>query len=123
MPICANTFQHDSFFTYCTIDCHITIQFVAANRYVYQHPRTARDKYILVFREYEPRSVFLPSTGETPTVVLSFVRSDGVRKGAKRAALELWTVVARKYFASFIILGSVSSGRKMSTYKYEAPGI
>lgn len=37
----------------------------------------------------------------------------------------LWvmTVVARKYFASFIILGSVSSGRKMSTYKYEAPGI
>lgn len=89
--LCANWRKRIStlFFTHCTIDCCITIQVVAVNRYVYQHPRTARDKYILVFSEYESRSVFLPGTGETPTVVLSSVRSDGVRKGAKRTALEL----------------------------------
>lgn len=57
------------------------------NRYVYQHPRTARDKHVLVFREYEPRTFCFPpwQRRNSDAVVLSSVRNDGVRKGAKRA--------------------------------------
>lgn len=77
------------------------MQLAAANRYVYQHSRTARDKYVLVFREYEPRSIFLPGAALRRCAKLrrcngplsSAVRSDGggEKKGAKRerAAFEL----------------------------------
>ena len=134
--LCANwcRFNMIFFFTHCTIDCHITLQLVAANRYVYQYPRTARDKYVLVFREYEPYSVFLPDTSKTPMVrwfsrPCEATRRDAKRrgeKGSKMSSAWVMTVVARKYFASFIILGSVSSGHerclhintKHRVYKY-----
>lgn len=58
VPIGADAFQYHLSFTHCTIHRHITMQLAAANRYIYQHPRAARDKYALVFRERCPRFSF-----------------------------------------------------------------
>lgn len=66
------------------------MQLAAANRYIYQHPRTARDKYALVFREYYPRSLFLSAALAKLRRWFSRPRgNDGMKKRAKRAALEL----------------------------------
>lgn len=46
VPIDADALQRISFFTHSTIDCHITMQLAATNRYIYQPLHAARDKYI-----------------------------------------------------------------------------
>lgn len=40
-------------FNHCTIDCHLTMQLIMANRYIYQHPHahSVRQIYVLVFCE------------------------------------------------------------------------
>lgn len=125
---CCRRISTNPFFTHSTIDCHITMQLAATNRYIYQPPRAARDKYIRGriswIRLRIPCSPLFSDIGETPTCGGSLVRAKRPsEKESKMSDAWVMTVVARKYFVSFIILGSVSSGRKMSMYKYEAPGI
>jgi len=120
------------FFTHCTIDCHITMQLVAANRYVYQYPRMARDKYVFVFRIIRTSLCFPPWHGQNSdgAVVLSSVRSDATRRettGWEREQNEQrlsYDGRGPKIFCELYNPRERFVGtRKMSTYKYEAPGI